>query len=240
VAGEVATDRLRQRRPDPSLPFGPVLDGELLPRPPLDAVRDGLSSDVPVMTGTTFDEWKLFEVMLAGGIDEARLLDRAGRLFDDGETAVATYRANRPDASPDDVWSAMMTDRVFRIPAIRLAEAQAAHQPDHTFLYLFTWPTTAVGGKLGSCHALEIPFVFDNLHQPGVDFFTDNAAPQPLADAMHAAWLAFVHEAEPDPGQAQGWLPYDTARRSTMCFDTTSAPADDPYGDERALWDGLR
>jgi para-nitrobenzyl esterase len=240
VAGEVATDRLRQRRPDPSLPFGPVLDGELLPRPPLDAVRDGLSSDVPVMTGTTFDEWKLFELMVPGGIDESRLLDRAGRLFDDGETAVATYRANRPDASPDDLWSAMMTDRVFRIPAIRLAEAQAAHQPDHTFLYLFTWPTTAVGGKLRSCHALEIPFVFDNLHQPGVDFFTDNAAPQPLADAMHAAWLAFVHGAEPDPGQAQGWLPYDTARRSTMCFDTRSAPLDDPYGDERALWDGLR
>jgi len=50
-------------------------------------------------------------------------------------------------------------------PAIRMAESQAPHQPENTFMYLFEYASHRLDGRLGSCHALEIPFVFDNLHK---------------------------------------------------------------------------
>jgi para-nitrobenzyl esterase len=236
VAAEVTADRIRRRDADAGLAFCPVLDGVTLPQPPLDAVRAGLSSGVPLLTGTNLDEWSLFDLMTRSGMDESRLRSRVERLFADPTEVIATYRANRPEATPDDLWSAMMTDRVFRIPAIRLAEAQSAHQPERTFMYHFTWPTPAFDGRLGSCHALEIPFVFDNLDQPGVDLFMGDAAPQSLADAMHRSWLAFARHGDPGHEALPEWAPYDDTRRATLRFDETNEAIDDPAGDERRLW----
>jgi para-nitrobenzyl esterase len=57
----------------------------------------------------------------------------------------------------------VMTDWFYRIPALRLAESNAAH----SHVYEFAWESPAYDGRLGACHALELPFVFDSLHDPG-------------------------------------------------------------------------
>ncbi|MDZ7732772.1 MAG: hypothetical protein U5R31_06305 [Acidimicrobiia bacterium] len=130
---------------------------------------------MPLVTGTNTDEYTLFALAFRS-IDETKLRERVGRFFDDPDTVLDIYRGNRPDASPDELWTAIMTDRIFRIPAIRLAEAQAPHRPDGTWMYEFAWSSPAFDGRLRSCHALEIPFVFDNLHQPGVDLLCGTRA----------------------------------------------------------------
>ena len=43
-----------------------------------------------------------------------------------------------------------------------LADAHAP-APGGTFMYEFGWPSPIMDGRLGSCHALEMPFVFDTL-----------------------------------------------------------------------------
>ncbi len=58
--------------------------------------------------------------------------------------------------------------------------------------------------------------------------------PQQLADAMHAAWVAFAERGDP------GWAKYELKRRSTMRFDTRSEVVDDPLSTERKLWEGVR
>ena len=100
-------------------------------------------------------------------------------------------------------------------------------------MYRFDWRTPAFGGRLGACHALEITFVFDNLDAPGANVFTGGAAPQSLATDMHDAWVSFAKAGEP------GWAAYDTSSRTTMLFGEQSAPADDPDGDLRRVWDGI-
>ena len=132
----------------------------------------------------------------------------------------------------------MMTDLVFRVPAIRLAEAQAAHQPDHTFMYRFDWPSNAFDGRLGSCHSLEIPFVFNNLQRPGVGMLTGPDAPQSIADEMHSAWIEFVRNDDPGGSPPRAWPPYEPAAgRATMLFDVPSRVEPDPDGHERELWE---
>ena len=135
---------------------------------------------------------------------------------------VGRYQENRPDGTPSDVLVAISTDRVFRIPAIRLAEAQVAQgRPVH--MYLFTWQSPVMDGKLKSCHALELPFMWDALDQPGLSQLTGKGPErQGIADVMHAAWIAFARTGDP------GWPAYDLERRATQEFDTTSEVVDDP------------
>ena len=55
------------------LPFQPVVDGDSLPRPALQPVREGARAGVALLAGTTRDEWKLFSLM-----DPTRLRPRRG------------------------------------------------------------------------------------------------------------------------------------------------------------------
>jgi para-nitrobenzyl esterase len=245
---EVPVDRLLAAqgrvvdRTMPNLAFTPVVDGVSLPRAPQDELRDGSSAHVEVLIGTNLEEMRLFSLMDArlAEVDEATLEHRAASVF--GPTAakaVEVYRRSRPEVPLGEVWTAVLTDQVFRIPAIRVAEAQSMHQPS-TYMYLFTWATPIFGGKLGSCHALELPFVFDNLDKPGAGVFTgDGAERQDLAGRMSEAWIAFARHGAPDIGSLPAWPAYEAAQRSTMIFDTECLVEQDPAGEERMLWDGV-
>jgi para-nitrobenzyl esterase len=237
VSEAMVSGRLRRAVTSASgLPFGPVIDGVVLPRPPLDAIRDGASSTVPLLTGTTRDEWNLFGLMDKVIEDSDTLLRRLRRVVEDPDSVVEAYRAARPDATDDQLFKGIMTDRMFRIPALRLAEAQMAHQPAATFLYLFEFASTVFDGRLGSCHALEIPFVFDNLQRAGIELLTGPQPPQALADAMHGAWIAFARRGVPDHDGLPPWPAYDGDVRSTMYFGDNCRVEHDPAAAERAAW----
>jgi para-nitrobenzyl esterase len=239
VSLAMTTGKLPRRTTSASgLPFGPVVDGAVLPVPPLEALRSGSSASVSLLTGTNRDEWKLFALMAPGVEDEATLRRRVARIVTEPDSVIDVYRQTRPGATPDELFGAIMTDRIFRVPAIRLAEAQAVHQPDRTFLYQFDVASTALGGRLGSCHALEIPFVWDTLTKPGADLLLGPAAPQTVADTMHWAWIAFARSGRPGHEGIPDWDPYDTTRRTTMVFDEPCEIRADPAGVERAAWDG--
>jgi para-nitrobenzyl esterase len=223
------------------LAFQPIADGDVLPRPPLDAVEDGDVRGVPLLVGTNLDEWRLFALPDAKlrGMDEAGLVRRLVRV-PPGPTAdpdalarlaIETYRASRGASDPAALWIAMQSDRAFRIPALRLAERQSRHAP--VFVYLFDWASPAFGGLLGSCHGLELPFVFGTLEDPRAALLvgTDDAARE-LARAMQDAWLAFARGGDP------GWPAFDPIGRATQRFGRTRAVERDPLGAERAFWDG--
>jgi para-nitrobenzyl esterase len=212
--------------------FEPVVDGDVLPAVPLDGIRAGAGRDVAVLIGTNTDEERLFLVPtgIVNFIDD-NLLQMAAAADGLGADALPTYRANRPGASAGDLFAAVMGDWFFRIPAIRVAEARPESP---TWVYGFAWPTPVLGGTLGACHAVEIPFVFDSLQTEGTDLLIGPEPPQGLADAMHRAWVAFISDGDP------GWDRYTTADRATMVFDTESAIVKDPRGDERQLWEGIR
>ncbi|HVV37801.1 MAG TPA: carboxylesterase family protein [Acidimicrobiales bacterium] len=221
------------------LPFQPVIDTPTIPVAPIEAIRGGNAADVRVVTGTTTDEFKLFGAMLRAAsqpLDTDALRTRAqGALGDRGADIVDAYTANRPGQSPDDVWSAIVTDFIFRIPAIRMLEAQAT-QRDDVYLYEFGHKSTAFGGALGACHAIEIPFVFDNVHKRGVDGLVGEIGEREraLAKETNGAWIDIAAGKEP-------WERYDLDRRATRRFGSdTPGLLDDPAGDERALWEGIR
>ena len=230
--------------PDPALwgevaanlmPFEPVIDGDVLPKRPIEGIAAGASAEVDLMTGTTTEEERLFMVP-NGSINAINDQILAGAVALYGlpvEETLATYGATRPGANAGDLYEAILTDWFFRVPAIRLAEAHARHN-GRTYMYEFAWRSPGYDGALGACHALEIPFVFDTLAIEGMSILLGESPPQQIADEMHAAWVSFATRGDP------GWSQYDPDRRLTMVFNTHSDVQGDPRGAERALWEGHR
>lgn len=229
------------------LPWQPVIDGDVVPARPIERIAAGASRDVDVLVGSNTEDWLLFRVL---GGDVERVTDDVlrGAVADHGylaaaayglppEKGLATYRAMYPDASPGVLLGMIETDWYCRIPGIRLADAHAAADgPAGTWMYEFAWPSPAFGGALGSCHALEIPFVFDTLDLGPRQMLGAMLGPEPpqgLATEMHGAWVRFASTGDP------GWPRYDLERRTTWRFDVPSTVVEDPRSTERRVWDGV-
>ncbi len=210
-------------------PFYPVHGTPLLPVAPINAIRDGVGSSIPLLTGSNRDETTLWGY---GSVDAAKL-ERAARTYG-AEVPLAVYRKRHPGTSDNDLLIRMTTDHMFRIPAIRMAEAREENEA-HTWMYWFCWPSRAFDGRLGATHALEIPFAFNNLNQPGVDVFVGPGdLPTAVAEEMHAAWIRFIRDGEP------GWDRYTSGERLTYRFDESSELLADPDAEERQAWEGVR
>jgi carboxylesterase 2/para-nitrobenzyl esterase len=215
------------------MPWQPVVDGDIIPARPIDRIVAGAAADIDLMVGTNADEHRLFLVAF-GEIERIRdeaLIAVMAAYGLPVEAAMATYRKCHPGASAGDLLAAVQTDWYWRIPAIRLADAHAKGTSG-TYMYEFAWPSPQLNGLLGSCHALEIAFVFDSLGN-ATEPLCGTDPPQQLADRMHAAWVSFAASGD------CGWPKYDLSRRATMRFDTVSKVVDDPRSAERALWEGV-
>ncbi|MEO7020491.1 MAG: carboxylesterase family protein, partial [Ktedonobacteraceae bacterium] len=238
IGNEAATNPDPQRWGDVvlnAMPYEPVIDGELLPALPITSIAAGNGARVDLLVGTNTEEYRFFTVP-NGVIDYLNEDTLSKFLMNYGlpaEEALAVYREAQPNGSTGDLCSALITDWFFRIPAIRLAEAGVALEQD-TYMYEFAWRSPQFDGRLGSCHALELAFVFDNLYQPENRGMVGSDGPQELATAMHKAWVAFATTGNP------GWPCYDLTRRATMVFDTSSQLVDDPHAIKRGLWEGRR
>jgi para-nitrobenzyl esterase len=234
------------------LPFQPVVDGRVLPRQPLEAIAEGEGSGVSLLVGTNRDEWKLFALGDAKlrSLDETRLLRRLERLLPGRDAegrpyarrALEVYQRVRgagQEASPIALWNAIEGDRVFRIPSVRLADAQSAHSAD-VYSYLFTWESPVLGGALGACHGLDVPFVFGTAMLPALRAFVgEGPEVAELCARMQGAWIAFARSGNPSHASLPDWTRYETRLRSTLllgreCSLKTAA-------DDEALqfWDGL-
>ena len=198
------------------------------------------TAGIPLLVGTNVDEWRFFGFTDPDSftLDDSALLARLEQTTQSaGAGLVDRYAAGRAGASASDLWFAIESDRIFRVPAIRLAEAQSRHQPQ-TFAYLFTWPS-AIGG-LGACHAVEIPFVFGTLDKPGMAVFVgDTPEAAQLSRNVQDAWLAFARSGDPGTPELPEWPAYDSQRRATMLLGETCQVEDAPFDAERRAWEDV-
>ena len=217
--------------------FNPVVDGLNLPEGPFAPAAPAISSHVPLMIGTNKDEMTLFFALApwTEGMDAAALRERV-RLFvgERGDSLVEQYQRARPYDSPRDLMMAIATDAGMRIPSLTIADRKLALNGAPVFVYLFTWETPVLGGRLKSPHALEIPFVFDTLASAPL---TGNSPTRfALADKMSRTWLAFARSGNPNNQAIPVWPAYSIGERPTMIFDNECHVVNDPYQQERLAW----
>ena len=228
------------RTEDMALYFGPVLDGDTLPRHPFHPDAPPQSASIPMVIGNTRDETRAF---LAGNaanlhLDRDTLRDalRRQQYVDlPVDTVIAEYRRLRPDATPSEIFFAATTaGRAWR-GAVLECEARA-RQGAPTWAYQLDFPSPLDGGRWGAMHTLDIPLVFDTIRQPG-SRTGDGAGAQRVADAMSDMLIALARHGDPNHAGLPPWPRYDLARRSTMRFDVASFVEDDPRRGERLLYE---
>ena len=190
--------------------FALTIGGEAIPSDPYAALRRGAGRNIPVLIGSTSEEYRLWFVP-SGQLDRisntaltvARIATHVSR------RAVALYRAHRPGAKPGEILGAIATDTLLRRPLTTFADTRV-DAPAPTYVYEFAWQSPHAG--LGAAHGMELGFVFDTLSSADSAAMGGTEGPQALADAMHAAWVSFVKTGNP------GWAPWSEGR-GTEVFD---------------------
>ncbi len=210
---------------DDGLPLGPVVDGELLPAAPLDALAEGASAEIPLVIGSTDDE---FTGLTARFRAVLRLVPVPFVLavLGLGRSRRRAYLERTKRRGAAAVLGGYASDRVIRATVLRAARARAGAA---TWLYRFAWrsPSLGIAG-----HCLDVPFWFDHLDAEGVDRIAGGTPPAALAAEMHAAAVAFARDGDP------GWPAWDaTTRRARVFGAAASAPAveTDAYADVAPL-----
>ena len=225
--------------------FLPMVDGDVVPEQPIDAIRSGGAAHIPLLTGATLEEWKLFGLVDPGlgRFEEADLCARLAEVLPvdappPGQAARDIRRAlgERSAArSPRAVWSAFQTARVFHAPSARLAEAQQ-QGGGSVHSYLITWRAPALRRALGACHAIEIPFVFGNEGNPLARPFSGLSGDgHHFARQLQRSWLAFARTGNPGHDRLPTWPRYRPGQRETMVLGRECKLADAPLDAERAL-----
>jgi para-nitrobenzyl esterase len=223
-------------------PFGPVVDGQIVPTQPFDPEASAASADVPLIIGDMRHETANFlavvdlvwnrmlteaelahQVAAIAGPDTGRVLDLYGHLY--------------PGLNPAERLIAITTDCNFRIRSLVLAQRRAALRRGPVWMYSFEWQTPVLGGRLGAPHAMDVPFTFNTLDLTNATGGGPDA--QALADTMSSVWAAFARTGQPDHPSIPPWPAYDADRRATLVLDTACRIDNDPRGEERRLWQDI-
>lgn len=198
-----------------------------------DILGSAARSPIPLVVGTNKDEnklWSAFDQSLADA-DMSRWATFTDETFGSrAQQARLAYETLRPGESAKDLMSAVSTDTAFRQPAQRLCENRVATNTP-TWMYWFTWPTPAFGGVVGCCHALDIPFAFDNLDAEGVVMMTgDGAERAQIASRFATEIVQFATHGHPS------WSQFNAIDRPTLVIDAETQLTHDPEPEIRVLY----
>lgn len=220
--------------------FPLVGDDITLPSDPMAALIG--RTDVDILIGTTSAEDRLFAV--TGWAPPVQSLDETLRhyLHDDNalEEANRLYAAVLEANGGDQVVVAHLiaTEHGWAEPARRLA-ATHAQAGGHCYLYEFNWESSALGGRVGAGHLVDLPFFFDNLDAPGVIDLLGHAGREELsgvlAHNLGSTVAAFVKTGNPS-GPLGEWQAFAAESRVTQVLGSVSRSQIDRLADRLDFW----
>jgi para-nitrobenzyl esterase len=214
--------------------FSPVVDGQALPRHPFDPDAPEVSRDVPMIIGFTADDSAL--ALTNFDLDEAGLREVAKRVAGERADEVLTaYREAYPGLTPYLLQARMLTDQRFGRGALAQAARKAEQGGAPAYLYWWTWPSPAAGGKFGAVHGVDVGLAFHNAS--GELAGSNSPEGMAMADRLASAWVAFARTGNPNNPQIPEWPAYDPATKPTMIFDTETRVESDPLAKLRGFWE---
>ncbi|MGE3326247.1 MAG: carboxylesterase/lipase family protein [Acidimicrobiia bacterium] len=227
--------------PTAFMPMQPVCDGVFMTNHPVDPVGSPHGRDVQMMIGSTRDDMKMMMLGMPwfGVLDDAGLAKMAEASFGPlAPRALAAYRTALPGASPTEIATRFVTDRVMWSGSIDWAERKVAGGGAPVYLYRFDYETTALGGVLGATHGGDIPFAFNNhTYNPMAG---DRPGNEAFGRVVSEAFVRFAHTGDPNHDGLPQWRPYQPDDRCTMVLDERSHLEVDPDRELREVYTELR
>ncbi|GAB3708848.1 carboxylesterase/lipase family protein [Nocardiopsis oceani] len=216
--------------------YAPVVGGPELPDAPLDAVARGAAADVDLLVGHNTEEYRLFtELGQNVEIDGEGALTVTAERLGLGEGAVEAYRSVYPGASLRELFNEIRGDAMFCEYSVRMAEAHAA-AGGNAYFFRFAAQSRTMEGRLGACHAFDLPFAFGNLDSDLAVFLCDGEPDEgfrALSERMIAAWSGFSATGDP------GWPAVREDTTVVRVWDIEDALMEGDATPVRQLWAGV-
>ena len=221
-------DRIPSEVPG-TLAFVPVIDGELVPESPAEALHAGRGIPVPLIIGTNHDEAAPFRFM------RTPLLPISRESIEEMLEGVQQAHPDRPVPSIDELREitegmrlqtlgvGIARDIGFRLPALWIIEGHSRIAP--SWLYRFDYATPLlVALGLGAAHATELAYVWRTLDAPSSELILalgGKRTSRSISARMSGRWAAFAHGKEPNPETeaAPVWPRYDETVRASLIID---------------------
>ncbi|WP_454802117.1 carboxylesterase/lipase family protein [Mucilaginibacter phyllosphaerae] len=194
-----------------------VLDGEMFPYQPSDAKAMELAKNIPLLVGTTKNEFAAFAPTpknLTMEQVKTSLQKKYGNKTD-------AYIAAVKQAYPNTTKPSSFTDIEFgfRSLAIKQADQKSGLKgAAPVYMYLFTWQSPVNDGMYKAMHCMDIAFQFDNIKRceemtgGGKDAYL-------LASKMSSAWINFAKTGNPNTPTLPVWPAYTSKIGATMILD---------------------
>lgn len=202
------------------LSWGPSVDGNLLPYQLLDEDALQLSKNIPLMIGSTINEFMPSLGTNLSFASEDKVIEWINNTYkdkaDDYLKAVkkALPRVNMPSDLMD-------IDTRFRPGAVYQANVKSSVVGGApVYMYLFDWQSPVLDGKYKAIHCMDLCFVFDNVERCEEMIGGFEPAYQ-LADKMSNAWINFARTGNPNHPGLPNWPAYTKENTLTMHFDNT-------------------
>lgn len=207
--------------------FAPAVDGDLVPRAPLDAIREGEAHDVPLLIGTNRDETSLFRWMKTPLMPVTQeqvdsmfqlILQEQPELAIPADDQFAAAYPSRAVGKNLAKSMGIARDLGFRMPAVWIAEAHSRRAP--VYLYRYDWATPFFRAlRIGATHATELPYVWGNPASTKVDISYKLGGRKTGAKVqrrMQERWLNFAAGGAPAADDAAQWQPYTTTGQHSL------------------------
>ncbi len=198
------------------LNWGPSNDGVDLPYQLFSNEAFELSKDIPLLIGTTKNEFTPFTngALTNASMDKIKetIKTRQGAKADAYIAAVKKAYPN--DTKPSDL---LDVDVTFRPGAVQQANQKSALNAAPVYMYLFTWQSPVMDGKFKAVHCMDIPFAFNNIKRCH-EMTGGNPDAYILADKVSAAFINFARSGNPNNKGLPTWPAYSTANTATMHF----------------------
>jgi para-nitrobenzyl esterase len=216
--------------------YGPNQDGYVFVEPPMQSIRTGHGSVVPLTIGTNANEFDLF--VPPGTINTcASYWTLMESMFPDHAAEIITMYDCFAYVSPRFAATAVGTDFMFTCPARRIARAAlqggapSVHRYHERQIYSNS-PLTA----LRAFHASELPFVFRTFGVMGYQPTTGDTA---VSKAMAGYWTGFAATGTPSAMGLPSWPAYDPVNEAVLVFDDGVDTDAQVASTKCDFWDGI-
>ncbi len=223
AALEVVSEKMKEEGNAPvgfGLSWGPSMDGNVLPHDLFSDEAFQLSKDIPLMVGTTKNEFTPFMNGRFFNASEEEVMAHIKETYKDNadDYVAAVKKAYPNDTRPSDL---LDIDATFRPGAVFQANKKsqlAGGAP--VYMFMFTWQSPVFDGKYKALHCMELPFVFDNVERAR-QMTGGGSEAHMLADKMSSAWINFAKTGNPNHDDMPQWPQYNPENTATMFFDNT-------------------
>ena len=195
----------------------PERDGVVLPTDPYAAYENGEAYPVDMLSGTNADELRYW-IQDVGGLVPYRhlshvLFNTTMNQLDEKDKRRAKYflHLQKQNGETEKPWqiTEFFNEIIFRLPSMRQAEAHANNK-NRVFLYYWDYPSALP--DMGACHAVELAYVFNNLHDT---IYTGDNINETLAKQVQDMWVSFAETGEPSI-EGIKWEAYSKDDRNTL------------------------